>query len=102
MTPPGLPAHPAAPLVDPRAGLCLVWGHVSAGVAANAIPRRGVLKGTLRVLDKDAWRAAPTMVQRVVDGLVLPYGASDQRTRIATLSLPELLDELLAHPVTDA
>ena len=62
-------------LVDPRAGLCLVWGHVSAGVAANAIPRRGVLKGTLRVLDKDAWRDAPTMVQRVVDGLVLPYGA---------------------------
>ena len=62
-------------LVDPRAGLCLVWGHVSAGVAANAIPRTGVLRGTLRVLDKDAWRDAPTMVQRLVDGLVLPYGA---------------------------
>ena len=62
-------------LVDPRAGLCLVWGHVSAGVAANAIPRRGTLKGTLRVLDKDAWRDAPTMVQRLVDGLVAPYGA---------------------------
>jgi len=62
-------------LVDPRAGLCLVWGHVSAGVAANAIPRSGVLKGTLRVLDKDAWHDAPQMVQRVVDGLVLPYGA---------------------------
>jgi amidohydrolase len=62
-------------LVDPRAGLCLVWGHVSAGVAANAIPRSGVLKGTLRVLDKEAWHDAPQMVQRVVDGLVLPYGA---------------------------
>ena len=62
-------------LVDPRAGLCLVWGHVSAGVAANAIPHRGVLKGTLRVLNKDAWHDAPQMVQRVVDGLVSPYGA---------------------------
>ena len=62
-------------LVDPRAGLCLVWGHVSAGVAANAIPRRGVLKGTLRVLDIDAWRDAPSLVQRLVDGLVAPYGA---------------------------
>ena len=62
-------------LVDPRAGLCLVWGHVSAGRAGNAIPRTGVLKGTLRVLDKDSWHDAPHMVQRLVDGLVAPYGA---------------------------
>lgn len=62
-------------LVDPRAGLCLVWGHVSAGVAANAIPRTGTLKGTLRVLEKSAWHGAPEMVQRLVDGLVAPYGA---------------------------
>jgi amidohydrolase len=62
-------------LVDPRAGLCLVWGHVSAGVARNAIPREGVLQGTLRVLDKTAWQDAPDLVRRVVEGLVLPYGA---------------------------
>ncbi len=62
-------------LVDPRAGLCLVWGHVSAGVAGNAIPRSGTLRGTLRVLDKVAWQAAPALVQRVVEGLAAPYGA---------------------------
>jgi amidohydrolase len=62
-------------LVDPRAGLCLVWGHVSAGVARNAIPREGVLQGTLRVLDKAAWQSAPDLVRRVVEGLVSPYGA---------------------------
>ena len=62
-------------LVDPRAGLCLVWGHVSAGVASNAIPREGVLRGTLRVLDKGAWETAPGLVRRVVEGLVAPYGA---------------------------
>ena len=67
-------------LVDPRAGLCLVWGHVSAGVAHNAIPRTGVLKGTLRVLDKNAWHGAPAMVQRIVDGLVAPYGAHAEVT----------------------
>ncbi len=67
-------------LVDPRAGLCLVWGHVSAGVAHNAIPRTGVLKGTLRVLDKSAWHGAPAMVQRIVDGLVAPYGAHAEVT----------------------
>jgi amidohydrolase len=62
-------------LVDPRAGLCLVWGHVSAGVARNAIPREGVLQGTLRVLDKGAWQNAPDLVRRVVEGIVAPYGA---------------------------
>jgi amidohydrolase len=67
-------------LVDPRAGLCLVWGHVSAGTAGNAIPRTGVLKGTLRVLDKNAWHGAPAMVQRIVDGLVAPYGAHAEVT----------------------
>jgi amidohydrolase len=62
-------------LVDPRAGLCLVWGAVSAGTARNAIPREGSLAGTLRVLDKSAWQTAPDLVRRVVDGLVAPYGA---------------------------
>jgi amidohydrolase len=62
-------------LVDPRAGLCLVWGHVAAGVARNAIPREGVLAGTLRVLDKSAWERAPDLVEHLVQGLVAPYGA---------------------------
>jgi predicted GH43/DUF377 family glycosyl hydrolase len=32
------------------------------------------------------------------DQLVLPYGASDQRTKIATLSLTDLVEALLEHP----
>jgi amidohydrolase len=48
---------------------------VSAGVARNAIPREGVLQGTLRVLDKGAWQNAPDLVSRVVEGIVAPYGA---------------------------
>jgi predicted GH43/DUF377 family glycosyl hydrolase len=35
------------------------------------------------------------------DHLVLPYGASDQRTKIATLSVTELLETLLAHPTSE-
>ena len=62
-------------LVDPRAGMCVVWGHVSAGVASNAIPRSGTLEGTLRVLDKSAWEQAPFLVQRLVEGIAAPYGA---------------------------
>lgn len=34
------------------------------------------------------------------DHLVLPYGASDQRTMVATLSVTELLEALLAHPTS--
>ena len=67
-------------LVDPRAGLCIVWGHISAGVARNAIPREGFLHGTLRVLDKDAWHDAPELVRRVVEGLVAPFGAHAEVT----------------------
>lgn len=36
------------------------------------------------------------------DHVVLPYGTSDRVTRIAILSLTELLDALLAHPVRAA
>lgn len=62
--------------VDPRAGLCLVWGAISAGTARNAIPREGRLQGTLRVLDKVAWLQAPDLVERLAQQLAAPYGAS--------------------------
>jgi amidohydrolase len=61
--------------VDPRAGLSMVWGQVSAGNAPNAIPREGVLRGTLRVLDRAAWDSAPELVERLIVQLVAPFGA---------------------------
>jgi len=67
-------------LVDPRAGLCLVWGHVAAGVAGNAIPREGVLRGTIRILDKQAWMTVPDLVRRLVDQLAAPFGAQAEVT----------------------
>lgn len=70
----GLPAA-LSRLVDPRAGLSVVWGQVCAGSAANAIPQDGLLRGTLRVLDPAAWAAAPALVERLVGQLVAPYGA---------------------------
>jgi amidohydrolase len=62
-------------LVDPRAGLSLVWGAVSAGVAPNAIPETGQLRGTLRVLDRDVWASAEGLVRRLVTEVAATSGA---------------------------
>ncbi len=62
-------------LVDPRAAMTLVWGMVSAGSVHNAIPRTGFARGTLRVLDRDAWTRAPEVVERLATAIASAYGA---------------------------
>src|SRR5258708_32191648 len=49
--------------VDPRSSLSLVWGRVSAGTAANAIPDDGRVEGTLRGLPYRAWQAGPGLLE---------------------------------------
>lgn len=61
--------------VDPRAGLSLVWGAVEAGKAPNAIPEHGVLRGTVRVLDREVWMDSERLIRELVDGIVAPTGA---------------------------
>jgi amidohydrolase len=61
--------------VDPRAGMSLVWGAVQAGVAANAIPQRGQLRGTVRVLDREAWRDAEGLMRSLVERVAATTGA---------------------------
>jgi amidohydrolase len=60
--------------VDPRAGLAMVWGRITAGAAPNAIPRTGELHGTLRCLDSTVWAQAGALVTDVVHEVVRPYG----------------------------
>jgi amidohydrolase len=60
--------------VDPRSSLSLVWGRVTAGTAANAIPDDGIVEGTVRCLDDEAWHAAPDMVKALVDSVATAYG----------------------------
>ncbi|MDT0275085.1 amidohydrolase [Blastococcus goldschmidtiae] len=62
--------------VDPRAGMSLVWGAVDAGVAANAIPQRGMLRGTVRVLDRDAWQGAEEVIRSLVAKVAAATGAA--------------------------
>jgi amidohydrolase len=62
--------------VDPRAGLSLVWGRVSAGSTANAIPDEGVAEGTVRCLDADVWRTAVILIEELVQSVAAPYGVT--------------------------
>ena len=60
--------------VDPRSSLSLVWGQISAGSVANAIPDVGVAQGTVRSLDEDAWHQAPDLVKALLDSVAGAYG----------------------------
>ena len=62
--------------VDPRGGVSVVWGSVDAGRAANAIPMRGSLRGTVRVLDRAAWEHVEPLVAELVQQIVAPTGVS--------------------------
>jgi amidohydrolase len=61
--------------IDPRAGLSLVWGAVNSGTAFNAIPQTGILRGTVRILDSNAWHEAEKLVRQLVEEIVAPTGA---------------------------
>jgi len=62
--------------IDPRSGLSLVWGRVSAGSASNAIPDAGVAEGTVRCLDDSAWHAAPDLLKDLVESVANAYGVT--------------------------
>ncbi len=62
--------------VDPRSGLSVVWGSVHSGGAINVIPATGLVGGTLRVLDADAWEAARPLVRSVIEQVVAPYAVT--------------------------
>jgi amidohydrolase len=62
--------------IDPRSGLSLVWGRVSAGTAPNAIPDVGVIEGTVRCLDDNAWHAAPDLLKGLVESVASAYGVT--------------------------
>jgi amidohydrolase len=61
--------------VDPRSGMSLVWGAVNAGIAANAIPQRGALRGTVRVLDRELWKDAEGLMRSLVERVAATTGA---------------------------
>jgi amidohydrolase len=62
--------------LDPRAGVSVVWGVVDAGSALNVIPSRGMVGGTVRMLDQVAWAEAEVLAREAIDQVVAPYGVT--------------------------
>ena len=62
--------------MDPRAGVSVVWGMVRAGAAVNVIPDRGVVAGTVRILDAVAWAGCEPVIREAVLDIVRPYGVT--------------------------
>lgn len=64
--------------LDPRVGVAMVFGAIHAGQAANAIPQEGIVRGTVRMLDRDAWKTVPGMVEQLIRDVVAATGAHAQ------------------------
>jgi amidohydrolase len=87
--------------VDPRAGVSMVWGTVHSGEAYNAIPGEGTVKGTLRVLNRDAWREAPELITKLVKDVVAGTGA-DVDVRYVRGVPPVINDRMAAAVIAGA
>jgi amidohydrolase len=82
--------------VDPRSSLSLVWGRVSAGTAANAIPDDGIVEGTVRCLDDKAWHEAPDLLKALIESVASAYGV------IADLNYQRNVPPTVNEPVSTA
>jgi amidohydrolase len=86
--------------VDPRSSLSLVWGRVSAGSAANAIPDDGIAEGTVRCLDDEAWHAAPDLVKALTESVASAYGVIADLTY--QRSVPPTVNEAMSTAMIEA
>lgn len=60
--------------IDPRTGTVVVFGAVEAGGAANAIPKSGTLRGTIRTSDIGTWRELEDLVGELIAQILAPTG----------------------------
>jgi amidohydrolase len=86
--------------VDPRSSLSLVWGRVSAGSAANAIPDDGVAEGTVRCLDDEAWHAAPDLLKALIESVASAYGVVAELTYVR--NVPPTVNEAISTAMIEA
>jgi amidohydrolase len=86
--------------VDPRAGVALVWGQVSAGTVANVIPQSGVARGTLRTLSRSEWESLPPLVEEVIRAVAAPYGVGVEVAHVR--GVPPVVNDAATVAALDA
>jgi amidohydrolase len=86
--------------IDPRSSLSLVWGRVSAGSTANAIPDTGMVEGTVRCLDDTAWHAAPDILKTLVESVADAYGVAADLSY--TRSVPPAVNDAISTAMVQA
>ncbi|MFI5626568.1 amidohydrolase [Nocardioides sp. NPDC051685] len=90
--------------MDPRAGVSVVWGKVTAGQIHNVIPAHGSVGGTVRILDSDAWSEVEHVVREVVAEIIAPYGvtaAVDYTRGVPPVSNDEESHQILVDTVRE-
>ncbi len=90
--------------MDPRAGVSVVWGKVTAGQIHNVIPAHGSVGGTVRILDSDAWSEVEHVVREVVAEIIAPYGvtaAVDYTRGVPPVSNDEESHQILTETVRE-
>ncbi len=86
--------------VDPRSSLSLVWGRVNAGTASNAIPDDGIVEGTVRCLDDEAWHQAPDLLKALVDSVAAAYGVVAELGYVR--NVPPTVNEAISTAMVEA
>jgi amidohydrolase len=86
--------------VDPRSSLSLVWGRVNAGAAANAIPDDGIVEGTVRCLDDEAWHQAPDLLKALIDSVASAYGVVADLSYVR--NVPPTVNEAISTAMVEA
>jgi len=61
--------------LDPRQHLAIVFGKISGGDTANAIPTEIEISGTARVQDGSVWNGLAEIIDRQAEAIAAPFGA---------------------------
>jgi amidohydrolase len=83
--------------IDPRAGVSLVFGMLNAGTVANAIPIEGRAKGTVRVLNREAWADLPDLVPQLIRDVVAGTGAKVEVNYVR--GVPPVINDRMATAI---
>jgi amidohydrolase len=83
--------------MDPRCAVSMVFGALRAGEAANTIPTEGFVRGTVRVLSRDAWRELPDLITQLVRDVVAGTDVTAQVTYLR--GVPPVINDRVATAV---